>query len=49
MTWAEFKEKIEGEGVTDNMEIIFIDVSQGPRGFEFYVHVDQKTKSFNAY
>lgn len=49
MTWAKFKEKIESEGVTDEMEIIFIDVSQDSRNFEFYVHIDPSMKSFNAY
>ena len=27
MTWAEFKKKLEDEGVTDDMEIWYIDMS----------------------
>lgn len=39
MTWKEFKEALESEGVTDDMEIDYIDVTE-PYGVSITVYDD---------
>ena len=43
MTWKELKDETESKGVTDNMDIDYIDISN----YEVSVKVDKENNSFS--
>jgi hypothetical protein len=49
MTWKEFKQEMEKGGVTDDMDIQYIDINSGGMELSIDLESGSEGKSFNVY